>query len=293
MNTNSGAGDGAKKPSAANGIKQTVIKILKGAVIGVGAILPGISGGVLCIAFGIYKPMMSFLSHPIKSFKKYFSLLLPILIGWAVGFLALARLVDVLFRNYQVPSTWLFIGLIAGTVPSIYRQAGEQGRKAGSWIAFGVSLTLFLGWMFFLSMNNAISVEPSVFWWLVCGLLWGIGMIVPGMSPSSFLIYLGLYQPMTAGIADFRPDVILPIIAGAGLVVLLLARLVNWLFSKAHSIVSHALMGIVIASTIAIIPWRAAYGPVEITVSAVCFAAGLAVTLIMDRFSSRYSEETA
>ena len=75
-------------------LKQAPVNIIKGAAIGVGAILPGISGGVLCVVFGIYRPMMNFLSNPIKAFKKYYMLLLPVIIGWAIGFLGLAKLVS-------------------------------------------------------------------------------------------------------------------------------------------------------------------------------------------------------
>ena len=65
-----------------HGIVRHIIHAVQGAIVGAGAILPGISGGVLCVSFGIYQPMMALLSHPVKSFKKYYSLFIPFLIGW-------------------------------------------------------------------------------------------------------------------------------------------------------------------------------------------------------------------
>lgn len=269
-------------------LKQILINMCKGAVIGVGAILPGVSGGVLCVAFGIYKPMMTFLSNPVKAFKAYYRLLLPVLAGWVIGFLGLARVVEILFRTTHAPAIWLFIGLIAGTLPSLYRSAGERGRTPGSWAAFGLCFAILLSWMIFLSSSDAMKITPSIFWWLVCGLLWGIGLIVPGLSPSSFFIYMGLYQPMTAGIADLSPGVIIPLLLGLVLVVLLLARLVNRLFERHHNIISHALLGIVAASTIAIIPLDTSYGVYDILKYVLCFIAGCASTLWMDRLGNRY-----
>lgn len=269
---------------------QALLSICKGALIGVGAILPGISGGVLCVVFGIYKPMMNFLSHPVKAFKTYYRLLLPVLIGWLIGFLLLARAVDVLFRASGAMAIWLFIGLIAGTIPSLFRTAGETGRTAGSWLALGISFAIFLGWMAFLWLNASVHIEPSLFWWLVCGMLWGIGLIVPGLSPSAFLIFLGLYQPMTAGIADLSPEVIIPLIIGVAAVVLLLSRLINRLFERSHSIVFHALTGIVIASTIAIIPIDASYTLLNCLMYALCFLAGCGTTLWMDRLGRKLSQ---
>ena len=107
--------------------KQWLIRIIQGAIIGSGAILPGISGGVLCVSFGIYKPMMTLLSNPLKQLKKLILFFLPIAIGWLVGFLGFARIIDVLFSAAAVVTTWLFIGLIAGTFPSLIREAGKRG----------------------------------------------------------------------------------------------------------------------------------------------------------------------
>ena len=127
--------------------KHLPINICKGAVIGVGAILPGVSGGVLCVAFGVYEPMMYFLSHPIKAFRSHYRLLLPVLMGWVIGFLGLARGVEYLFRTSQSPAIWLFIGLIAGTLPSLYRSAGKKGRTRGSWVALALCFVVFFTWM--------------------------------------------------------------------------------------------------------------------------------------------------
>ncbi|MEG0752040.1 MAG: DUF368 domain-containing protein [Oscillospiraceae bacterium] len=277
--------DVGNKRGVGTGWFKFIIDVCKGAAIGVGAILPGISGGVLCVVFGIYRPMMEFLSHPFVAFKKYRWMLLPVFIGLGIGFLGLARLVDILFRYSQTPAVWLFIGLIVGTIPSLYRTAGEQGRTKGSWAVLVICFAAFLVLMFGLSGGKTIEVRPTVWWWVLSGALWGIGLIVPGMSASPFLIFLGLYQPMTAGIADFDPSVVLPLIAGIGIVVLLLARVVNRLFERAHSIVFHALLGIVAASVIAIIPLDAVYDGVNIAIYTACFVVGIVIALLMDKAS--------
>lgn len=268
-------------------VKQAPVNLCKGAAIGVGAILPGISGGVLCVVFGIYKPMMSFLSHPLKTFQTYYLLFIPVFIGWALGFLGLARVVEVLFRVYETPAIWFFIGLITGTLPSLLRMAGEKGRTVGSWIACGVCFTLFLAWMFFLRLSTTIDIEPSNFWWLVSGILWGVGVIIPGLSASTFLIYLGLYQPLTAGIADLSLAVLAPFLIGNILVVLIFARLINWLFAFVHSVIFHGLFGIVVASMLAIIPFEAAYGISDILLYVVCFITGCLGAWYMDKLSLR------
>ena len=72
--------------------KTFLLRLLQGGLIGLGAVLPGISGGVLCVIFGIYKPIMELLSDPFHALKKHLGLLIPVIAGGALGFLGVAKL---------------------------------------------------------------------------------------------------------------------------------------------------------------------------------------------------------
>ena len=96
------------------------IKILQGSLIGLGAVLPGISGGVLCVIFGIYKTIMEFLADPFRKFKTHVPKLIPIGIGGVIGFLGVANLLSFLLEKYPAPSVCLFIGLIGGMLPFFF-----------------------------------------------------------------------------------------------------------------------------------------------------------------------------
>lgn len=286
---------------------QWLFRLLQGALIGAGAILPGISGGVLCAVFGIYQPMMALLAHPFRTFKKYFRLLFPVLIGWGLGFFLFAKLLNVLFNNasYEYPATWLFIGLITGMMPQLFREAGKQGRTIKSWIAFAISTTVILTLLVLLQYGASISVSAdiwdisSIWWFLLCGLLWGISLVIPGLSSSSLLLYLGLYKTMTRGISEFSMIVILPMIIGIMLVTFLSARAINYMFDKHYSSSYHAVIGFVLASTIAImlpapgnteagmetigIAYTGDIAIATILIWAACFAAGFAAAWLMDK----------
>ena len=94
------------------------LQLLQGALIGLGSVLPGISGGVLSVVFGIYKPMMELLANPLGNFKTHVPRLLPYIAGAVVGFLGVANLLAYVLEKYPNPSICLFIGLIAGMLPS-------------------------------------------------------------------------------------------------------------------------------------------------------------------------------
>ncbi len=268
-----------------------LFRALKGALIGVGAILPGISGGVLCVILGIYRPMMEFLANPIKQLKKQSAFFLPVIIGFGIGVVGLSRVVDWLFRTSQAPAVWLFVGLIAGTIPSLYKEAGQQGHGKTSWISFLAGFIFMLTLLLVLKFSGKSQVTPSILWWMICGVLWGVGLIVPGMSPSSLFIFLGLYQPMSAGIADLNMGIIIPIGIGLALTVAALAKGMQKLLTNHYTITMHAVLGITIASTLMIIPLDAPYSLKDIAIYAICFIVGLIIAILMSQASERIDSQ--
>lgn len=274
------------KNYAPKSIGRWLILLVEGAIIGIGAILPGISGGVLCVAFGIYQPMMELLAHPIKSIPKYYRLFIPVILGWAVGFLGLAGLIATLATKNATLVTSVFIGLILGMFPSLFREGGKEGRTKSCYVALAVSTAALLAAFLFLQKGSISEVTPSAGWYLFCGALWGISLIVPGMSSSSLLLMLGLYYPMSEGLARLDPAVVIPFIVGILVTVLVLARAVNTLFQKHYGVMFHCVIGFVIASTIPIIPLQFA-STLELLLSIFLVVAGFFAAFYLDRLSMR------
>jgi putative membrane protein len=266
-----------------------IIRFFEGILVGVGFITPGLSGGVLAVVFGIYEPLMRFLGNLRENFLKNVIYFLPVGLGGIIGVVAFSAVVDYAFSNYPAQFTWLFIGFIAGTFPSLFKTSGKQGRESWHWILLVVVAagTLFL--MRWLDNIQGIQLQPSFGNWVMSGALIGLGVVVPGMSPSNFLIYLGLYQPMAAGIRSLELGVILPLFLGGLFCVLLFARLVAWLFKEYYALMYHLILGIVVGSTIVIIPegvrgWGLA-------VSAALFLAGGVVSYGLAKLDEKYGRE--
>ncbi|MEA5048908.1 MAG: DUF368 domain-containing protein [Eubacteriales bacterium] len=267
-------------------LKEFAVRIVQGAIIGAGAILPGISGGVLAVAFGIYQPMMAVLAKPFQNLKTYWKMFVPIAIGWAAGFLGLAGVIAKLLSVNETVIVSLFIGLIIGTFPSLFREGSKNGKTKGMWISLAVSTMLLLGFFYTLKFSTQTTVTPSFGWYIFCGVLWGISLIVPGMSSSSLLLFLGLYQPMSAGISTLDPNVLIPFAIGIFGTVLLLARLVNLLFERHFGVAFYCVIGFVIASTIPIIPlsfsswWEA-------VISVLAAGAGFVSSYFLERWGDK------
>ena len=270
--------------------RQMPLNVIKGMIVGLGAILPGISGGVLCVILGVYKPLMQFFAHPFSSFYFYSPIILPFLLGLAGSFVGLSGAVNYLFSLSYAAVIWLFVGLITGTLPALLRTAGEQGRNKSAVAAAVISFVVFFVGLTLLAKIESLHMQPSIFAWLVCGLLWALGIVIPGLNSSSFLIFMGLYQPLVAGISELAFSVLLPFGIGMLVVIFFLPPFINQLLERAHSLVFHALFGIVIASIIVIIPMDYIYKQGEIISCAICFVVGLVAALGIGVFNKHFSE---
>ena len=274
-----------------NTIFAWVIRLVKGILAGIGAITPGLSGGVLMVVFGIYEPLVRWLADIRKKFLPNLRFFLPVGIGGIIGVVAFSAVIDYAFDHFAAQFTWLFIGFITGTIPSLVKTAGEQGRKNWHWLLmalFAVGIYLFMTWM---ETIRSVTMAPSFWGWVLSGALTGLGLVVPGMSPSNFLLYLGLYQPMANGIKSLDLDVILPLILGVVLVIFLFARLVSWLFRKYHALMYHIIIGIVIGSTAAIIP-SGVSGISVILACALLFLVGAAASFGLAKLDEKHPHES-
>ena len=227
---------------------------LEGVVVGFGAILPGVSGGTLCVAFGMYRPIIDTLAHVRSGLRRYGLMLLSFFAGVLVGFVALSGLAAWMLERNTVLVTCVFIGFVLGTFPELWQDAGTQGRTGRGVAAMLLGFAVMIALLWTLKNIAAVTVAPGLAGFFLCGILWGLSFIVPGLSSSSLLLFFGLYQPMLAGIASFEPVVLVPLAAGMGLCVLLLSRIIERTYRKHFSIVSHGILGIVAATAVMILP---------------------------------------
>lgn len=274
-----------------NGVLHLILRLLQGMLIGVGAVLPGISGGVLCVVFGIYKPVMELLGSPFKRFKTHVPKLLPVIVGGAIGFLGVAKILAFFLEKYPEPSVCLFIGLITGMLPSLFREAGEQGRPKGCWIALVVAFAIILALLISLNLFS-VTITPNFGWYIFCGFCLALSVIAPGMSFSTLLMPLGLYTPFVDGLGNLEMGIIVPAGIGAVVTVICLARAVDALFDHYYPYAFHAIIGIVIAATIMIIPVDSFTVSVGSAVTnIICIVVGIVAALSLDAFNSKIPVE--
>ena len=276
---------------------QVLVRVLQGILIGAGAVLPGVSGGVLAVLFGVYKPLMRFFAHPVKEFKNCVKLLWPILVGVVVGYIGIAKLLAAVLERYETQALAIFVGLTIGIMPSLFREAGEKGRNQKSFIAmaavFAVALTVLI-----CARVLQFTIVPNFFWNMFGGFSLVLSMIAPGMSSSVLMLPLNatnasgdvftFYEHITGAIGNLDFSVLLPIGVGAVLTLVLLTKAIDWLLNTHYSVTFHGIIGIVIAATIFTVPvaaFTAGFG--SIVLHLVFVVLGTIATLALDKFNQK------
>ena len=225
---------------------------------------------------------MELLSDPVHKWRTHLPELFPYMIGSAAGFLGVANLLSYVLETYPEPSVCVFVGLIVGMLPSLWREAGEQGRTVGNVILSCVTLVAMLSLLFWLQ-NSQNTVEPGLLSFLFCGFAFALSVIAPGMSFSTILMPLGLYTPFVEGIGHVRPEVLLPGAAGCVVTFLCLAKLVNRLFERHYALMFHGIFGIVGAATVMTVPWGSfATSADAASRNLFCVAAGIVTAILLD-----------
>ena len=169
-----------------------IARVIKGIVIALGFILPGISGGVLAAILGIYERMISFLAHPFKDFKANVLYFIPVAIGMLLGIGLFSYPIEYLLENYQVYVLWSFAGAIIGTVPSLLKESTrESDRDKIDLVWFWT--TFILSGVGLYALNFVVgSLSASFASFILAGALLALGVLVPCLSPSNLLLILGL-----------------------------------------------------------------------------------------------------
>lgn len=227
---------------------------IAGFLIGVGCVLPGVSGGVMAMSFGLYLPMLDaalhFFRHPFEKLR----FLIPLGIGGAAGIAAGAKLLSTLMEKHESLMLFLFIGFILGGLPQLYAEAVKKEAFQKRWLwSFLGGLLLALPLVLISGRGEPVSALKPVQIFLT-GLMEGVGTVVPGVSTSFVLIRLGWYQAYLDLIAAMHPGALCLMGAGFALSALLCMKTIQWLFAHMPGRAYCAVTGFLLASAAAVFP---------------------------------------
>ncbi len=245
--------------------------ILKGMVIGIANIIPGVSGGTMMVAMGIYDKLIHCITHLFSEFKKNVLFLLPIVIGMGIAIIASSFTIEKMFEHFPFQTSLLFVGLVVGGLPAMWKNVKGKTIRPGHIIAFVVFFAVVV---IMALMGETEGNAADLSFNLVNVLkLFGVGviaaatMVIPGVSGSMMLLLMGYYNPILSAINDFMRALVAfdmkGIVTGIGILapfgigvvvgIFAIAKLIEIIFAKFPMYAYWAIIGLIVASPIAII----------------------------------------
>lgn len=246
-------------------MKNNLLLIIKGMVIGIANIIPGVSGGTLMITLGVYEQIINTISHLFKDLKRNLMFIIPLGIGMGLAILLFSKLIGYSLDKFPFATTFLFIGLILGGIPLLWNKVKISSKKISNWFIFFLTFTLVVVFAFLKSGSNVVDFTSfglfdGIFIFIV-GIISASTMIIPGISGSFVMMLLGYYQPIIntiRSLTDFSllgHNLLILVPFGIGIIVgiVLVAKLIEFLLKKYEIKTYFAVLGFVLASIVSII----------------------------------------
>ena len=281
-------------------MKEFILNILRGIVIGISNVSPGVSGGTMMVSMGIYDRLILVLTHFVKRFKEAVALLVPIGIGMLLAIAIFAKLFsEVFFPKFPLQTNLFFIGLILGGLPIIYKKVKGISIRLPQIIAFLLFFLLVTA-LAVVGEGSGASADitlsaGNVIKLFFVGVIAAATMVIPGVSGSMIMMVLGYYNTIIDTINAFIDAarafdipavmdtfvVLVPFGIGVVVGIVAVAKLIEFMLKKFPAVTYWGIIGLIVASPIAILIMMElpAIGVLEIVSGIVLFAAGFAISL--------------
>ncbi|MEG0824006.1 MAG: DUF368 domain-containing protein [Erysipelotrichaceae bacterium] len=274
--------------------------LIGGIAVGIANIIPGVSGGTMMVILGVFNRVSECISGVFKPKndhrKEDIIFLIQLLIGAGIGLIGFAKVLTYLFNNYPTQTMFWFVGLVLFSIPIFIKSELKKDKINKLALVLGVALIFIIT---FLNPGKSVNINPefpslNIFFLLsmiVVGFIGGFSMFLPGVSGSMVLLIIGqyhLFKAYLANVMSFRIDILLPLcFMGLGIVLGIVAAsaLITVALKKNHAFTVSFLLGLILASSIVLIPIDVVYTLPLIATSALTFIFGGVVVALIDKFS--------
>lgn len=263
--------------------------LLKGIGIGAGCILPGISSGVLLVVFGLYDKLIHSVLHFFKDIKNNSKFLFPIVLGTFLGIVLFGNILQLLFSSFPSQTKSIFIGLLLGSLPLLFKQAnGKKGFRLR--YILPLLVTFFISMLLLYCENKMhftgnISVEGNFFFFIFSGFCMSIGIVIPGISSTVILMLLGIYPIYLAAVSSLNLPVLLPMALGIVIGGFLFMHLIQFLMTHYFSLTYYGIIGFAVGSTFVLYPTLDSLSTV--ITSLICLCIGFYMTSSIEKIKGK------
>lgn len=224
-----------------------MMNVLKGLLIAVSMLVPGVSGATMMMSFNVYKPSLEFITALTRGKLVHKKMMLHLCVGALFGFIGFSQLMLWALEEYGLWLRYFFFGSIVYGLAVITRQINFKSIKGRHF------LLLFLGILSALGLEQLESItwvqsSPDIILVLIGGIGISVALILPGISTSFVLLVLGIYEPLLQAIRNGNWSFLLILVVGIILGVFLTAKSLVWLIHHHFNATMLLIVGFVLGS---------------------------------------------
>lgn len=232
--------------------------VIFGMLIGIANIIPGVSGGTMAVILNVYDKLINAISTFYKNFAASMKILVPIGIGALLGIFLFSAVINYCLENFNVATNMIFIGLVVGSIPLIYKKTEFKKLEPSYIISFLTTFIVVLGMEFLSPENNQDIIEvlnvSAFFKLFLCSMIAAGAMIIPGISGSMLLLLFGIYDSISSAIENLNILILMPVGLGVVVGILGCAKIIEKLFLKYEKQTYFSILGLMCGSIFAIFP---------------------------------------
>ena len=240
---------------------KSLANFIKGIFIGSGAILPGISSGVICMVVGLYEKLLDSILNFFKDIKRNFKFLFPIACGAIVGIILFSNIIFYCFNTIPRQTKSLFIGLLLGSIYILAKSNlndDTNQNNTSKYISFFICFFIGISLIYLENIINfSTEYTPNEFnasFLILSGFFMSMGIVIPGVSSTVILMILGVYSTYLSAVSMVNMTVLFPMMLGAGIGSIIFMKIIQYLLNKYHSQTIFGIIGFSLGSVLILYP---------------------------------------
>lgn len=257
------------------------MNFFKGFVVGVGKIIPGVSGAMLAISMGIYDKAVEYICNFKNNRKGAIWYLAPIGLGILLSIIFFSKIISFCLDRFYLITMLFFVGLIIGGIPMVVSKVKKSD--------YFISVISFI--IFFLisisGINNIYVVKGNfidniVFF--VSGILEAIGTVVPGISSTALLMIMGTYNTVITAIGNLNDfSILIPFGVGFIIGLIIFVKIINFLFKRCEDSVYAFVLGVLMSSIVLLIlkSFKYKFGVIDLVIGLIFMVVGIVIANLL------------
>ena len=239
-------------------MRKYIVLFVKGFVIGIGKIIPGVSGAVLAISLGVYETAIVAINNFFSNVSKHLKFLSILALGVTCAIILVSNLVKYMLNSFYLPTMLLFIGLIIGGIPMLFSKVKNK-RVSKTNVAISIVFFSLVVLLSFLKSNNQMIFTNdtySYFLLIIIGIIDAATMVIPGISGTAVLMLIGCYDTIINTFSNLMNfdyflenlQILFPFTIGVCVGIILIVKLMAYLFKYHEEKTYYAIIGFALSS---------------------------------------------